>query len=100
MEGVPRYPTYSTRRSGLVANTDGPPGAAVSAFWVSWPLPASIAKVMILLSSCRPTYSASAISFLLGFRSCRLLGHLAVTASRPKREDRGSAAEADPTERR
>src|SRR5262249_22414046 len=59
MAGVPRYPTYRTRRSGLSAKTDGAPAAGVSPPGTSLPVAASMPKLAILSSSCRPTYTTS-----------------------------------------
>src|SRR5881397_3163519 len=82
MAGVPRYPTYRTRRSGLNAKTDGAPAAGVSPLGTSLPEPASIPKLTILSSSCRPTYSTSGMSFLL----CHFPGSVETVHYRPRRE--------------
>ncbi len=50
-----RWPTYNTRRSGLIASTDGLRGEGISARGASRTVSASIVKAAILSSPCRQT---------------------------------------------
>src|ERR1700687_4084661 len=52
-----------------MASTEGPPAASAGVFGVSWPVPPSMVKAMILSSSCRQTYRACGIFSLPGLRS-------------------------------